>query len=130
MRYRDDGAVRIRSDLILPVCDNCGDMALDGPMTDALDEALEASYTAKRRKMQCALINDLRKRGFTQRQIESFASVSPGYLSKLRTGKIASGSTFRLLYLLHEMPDEAMEVVARLDPQLMRFKPDTAVLAR
>jgi hypothetical protein len=124
MRYRDDPAVRVRSDLILPVCDVCGDSALDEPMTDALDAALEAAYVRKRRKVQCALINDLRRRGFTQRQIERFASVSPGYLSKLKQGKVASGGTFRLLYLLHEMPDEVMAVVSRLDPGIGSRKPE------
>jgi predicted XRE-type DNA-binding protein len=120
MDHKDDQAVRIRSDLVLPVCDVCGEMIFTKESARALDEALETSYAAKRRKMQCALINDLRKRGFTQRQIESFASVSPGYLSKLRKGKIASGSTCRLLYLLHAMPDEAMKIVARLDSRLDR----------
>ena len=129
MRYRDDPAVRIRSDLVLPVCDVCGDSALDGPMTDALDDVLEAAYLRKRRKVQCALINDLRKRGFTQRQIEQFASVSPGYLSKLRQGKVASGSTFRLLYLLHEMPDEAMAIVSKLDPRINSKKAATQTMS-
>lgn len=129
MGHRDDPAVRVRSDVILLVCDTCDDMALDEAMTDALDDALEASYVAKRRKVQCALINDLRKRGFTQREIEAFASLSPGYLSKLRSGKITSGSTFRLLYLLHEMPDEAMAVVSRLDRRLAHRGPKAAAPA-
>jgi len=118
MGHRDDPHVKVRSDVLLPVCDTCGDMALDLPQTEALDAALAASYAAKRRRLQCAMINDLRRRGFTQQQIERFASVSPGYLSKLRKGKIASGSTFRLLYLLHELPEQAMAIVGRLDPEL------------
>lgn len=129
MGHRDDSAVRIRSDVILPVCDVCGDMALDEEMTNALDDALEASYLRKRRKVQCALLNDLRKHGFTQRQIEQFASVSPGYLSKLRQGKVASGSTFRLLYLLHEMPDEAMAIVSKLDPRINPRKAATQTMS-
>lgn len=129
MGYRDDPAVRIRTDLILPICDACGDSALDEPMTDALDDVLEAAYVRKRRKMQCALINDLQKRGFTDRQIERFASVSPGYLSKLRQGGIAIGSTFRLLYLLHEMPDEAMAIMSRLDPRISSRKAATQAMS-
>jgi predicted XRE-type DNA-binding protein len=124
MDHRDDPAVRIRSDMVLPVCDNCGDMTLTLDQGRGLDDALEESYLRKRRKLQCALINDLRRRGFTQRQIERFASVSPGYLSKLKQGKIASGGTFRLLYLLHEMPDEVMAVVSRLDPGIGSRKPE------
>jgi len=120
MEHRDDPAVRIRADLPLPVCDVCGDMALNATQTEALESALEEAYVAKRRRMQRALINDLRRSGFTQRQIEQFASVSPGYLSKLRKGKIAAGNTFRLLYLLHEFPEQAMEAVSRLDPRLAR----------
>ena len=121
MHYRDDPAVRIRSDLVLPTCDVCGDMVLDEPQTLALDEALESAYVAKRLKLQCALIGDLRKRGFTQRQIEQFASLSPGYLSKLRNGKVASGSTLRLLYVLHEFPEQALAAVSRLDPRVAGF---------
>lgn len=126
MGHRDDPRVQVRTDVLLPVCDTCGDMALDLPQTEALDAALAASYAARRRKLQCALINDLRRRGFTQQQIERFASVSPGYLSKLRKGKIASGSTFRLLYLLHEFPDQAMAAVAKLDPELDTAPASTA----
>jgi len=117
--HRDDPAVRIRTDLILPVCDFCGDSALDLPMTKALDSALEASYIAKRRKLQRALLNDLRNRGFSDRQIEHFVTVRPGYVSKLKQGKVAPRSVFRLLYLLHEIPDEAMKAVDRLN----RFRP-------
>jgi predicted XRE-type DNA-binding protein len=119
MEHRDDPAVRIRAELALPVCDHCGDMALDREQTRALEDALEEAYVEKRRRMQRALINDLRRQGITQQQIERFASVSPGYVSKLRNGKIASGNTFRLLYLLHEMPREALRAIGRLDPRVV-----------
>lgn len=118
MEYRDDPAVRIRRALALPVCDACGDMALDAAQTGALDEALEEAYRRKRLRQQRALINDLRRRGITQQQIERFADLSPGYVSKLRKDKLASGGTFRLLYLLHEFPREAVDAVSRLDPRL------------
>jgi hypothetical protein len=126
--HRDDPRVRIREDLTLPVCDVCGDMALNAEDTDALDAALERSYRRKRLRQQRALINDLRRAGLTQVQIERFANLSPGYVSKLRKGKLASGATFRLLYLLHAFPEEAVRVVSRLDPRLKetRPKPDTA----
>jgi hypothetical protein len=119
LEHKDDPAVRVRADLVVPVCDACGDMALNAAHTRALEAALEEAYVAKRTKMQRALINDLKRRGVTQQQIEQYASVSPGYVSKLRNGgKIASGNTFRLLYLLHEMPEEALRVVSRLDPRV------------
>lgn len=118
MGYRDDPHVRILDDLLLPVCDVCGDMALDEVQTIALDAVLERSYRRKRLRQQCALINDLRRRGLTQVQIERFAYLSPGYVSKLRKGKLASGATFRLLYLLHAHPEEALRAVGRLDPRL------------
>jgi hypothetical protein len=122
MDHRDDPKVRIRDDLILPVCDVCGDMALDLAHTKALDAALERSYRRKRLRQQRALINDLRRTGLTQVQIERFANLSPGYVSKLRQGKLASGATFRLLYLLHALPSEALRVVGRLDPLLNEAK--------
>jgi hypothetical protein len=131
MGHRDDPRVRIREELFLPVCDVCGDMALDGPQTAALDDALERSYRRKRLRQQRALINDLRRAGFSQVQIERFANLSPGYVSKLRKGKLASGATFRLLYLLHAFPLEAMHAVSRLDPRLKEMRPsiDSAVHA-
>jgi hypothetical protein len=118
MDHRDDPHVRIRDDLILQVCDVCGDMALDLADTEALDAALERAYRRKRLRQQRALINDLRRVGLTQVQIERFANLSPGYVSKLRKGKLASGATFRLLYLLHAFPGEALRAVSRLDPRL------------
>lgn len=118
MEHRDDPRVRIRDDFTLPVCDACGDMTLTLEQAAGLDAVLERSYRRKRLRQQCALINDLRRRGLTQVQIERFAYLSPGYVSKLRKGKLASGATFRLLYLLHAHPEEALRAVSRLDPRL------------
>jgi hypothetical protein len=130
MEYRDDPRVRIRRDLVLPVCDACGDMALDEEQTIALDDALEEAYRRKRLRQQRALINDLRRKGLTQMQIERFAHLSPGYVSKLRKGKLASGGTFRLLYLLHEFPREALGAVSRLDPKLREVEARIGARAR
>ncbi|HEY7766729.1 hypothetical protein [Longimicrobium sp.] len=118
MEHRDDPRVRVGEQLVLPVCDICGDMALNAADTDALEAALERSYRRKRLRQQRALINDLRRGGLTQVQIERFASLSPGYLSKLRNGKLASGATFRLLYLLHQLRGVAVRAVSRIDPRL------------
>jgi hypothetical protein len=129
--HRDDPRVRVCDDLILPVCDVCGDMMLTEAQAAALDDALERTYRRKRLRQQRALINDLRRAGITQVQIERFANLSPGYVSKLRKGKLASGATFRLLYLLHAFPREAMDAVSRLDPRLRESRPavDSAVAA-
>lgn len=118
MEHRDDPLLRIRGGLVLPVCDVCGDMALNAAQTAALDRALEDAYRRKRLRQQRALINDLKRKGITQQQIERFAHLSPGYVSKLRKGKLASGGTFRLLYLLHQFPHDAVRAVSRLDPRL------------
>lgn len=126
MGHRDDPRVQVRTDLLLPVCDACGDMAVDQTQARALDAVLDEVYIAKRRRLQRAVINDLRRRGFTERQIEQFASVRPGYLSRLHEGKIASSSTFRLLYLLHEFPEQAMAAVGRLDRELETAPASTA----
>jgi hypothetical protein len=122
MDHRDDPRVRIRDEVIVPVCDVCGDMTFTEAQAAALDDALEASYRRKRLRQQRALINDLRRAGLTQVQIERFANLSPGYVSKLRKEKLASGATFRLLYLLHAFPAEAMRVVSRLDPALKEVR--------
>jgi hypothetical protein len=118
MGHRDDPCVRVREDLTLPVCDVCGDMTFTEAQAEALDAILERTYRRKRLRQQRAMINDLRRAGLTQVQIERFANLSPGYVSKLRKGKLASGATFRLLYLLHAFPTEALRAVSRLDPEL------------
>jgi hypothetical protein len=118
MDYRDDPRVRIHQDLVVPVCDACEDMTFTPQQAEALDAVLELSYRRKRLRQQRALINDLRRMGLSQVQIERFAYLSPGYVSKLRKGKLASGATFRLLYLLHAFPEEALRAVSRLDPRL------------
>jgi hypothetical protein len=48
MGHRDDRNVRIEDDLILPVCDVCGDMTFTEEQAAALDQALERSYQQKR----------------------------------------------------------------------------------
>lgn len=118
LEHRDDPAVRVRANVVVPVCDECGDLALNAEQTRALEAALDEAYADRRRRMQRALIDDLRRQGITQQQMERFASVSPGYISKLRNGKLAAGNTFRLLYLLHAMPREAIRAIARLDPRV------------
>jgi hypothetical protein len=132
MDHRDDPRVRIRDEVIVPVCDVCGDMTFTEAQAAALDDALETSYRRKRLRQQRALINDLRRAGLSQVQIERFANLSPGYVSKLRKEKLASGATFRLLYLLHAFPAEAMRVVSRLDPALKeaRAKLESTLSAR
>lgn len=130
MQYRDDPHVRIRDELILPVCDVCGDMTFTQEQAAALDAALETSYRRKRLRQQRALINDLRRAGLTQVQIERFANLSPGYVSKLRKGKLASGATFRLLYLLHAFPHEALRAVSRLDPGLGEARANVETMPR
>ncbi|HEV3050755.1 MAG TPA: hypothetical protein VGX50_10615 [Longimicrobium sp.] len=123
MGHRDDPRVPISEDLFLPMCDVCGDMTVTAEEAQALDDALGPSYRRRRLRQQRALINDLRRAGFTQVQIERFANLSPGYVSKLRKDKLASGATFRLLYLLHAFPREAMLAVSRLDPRLKEARP-------
>lgn len=118
MEHRDDRALRVPEDLVLPVCDVCADMALDREQTVALEYLLDKAYRRKRLRQQRAIINDLRRRGLTQGQIEQFADLSQGYVSKMRKGKLVAGRTFKMLYLLHEMPEEAVRVISEVDPRL------------
>lgn len=48
MKHRDDPNVRIGEDLVLPVCDVCGDMTFTAEQAEALDHALERSCRRKR----------------------------------------------------------------------------------
>lgn len=113
--YKDDPAVLVRDEVVVPVCDLCGDIWMDEAQTKALDKALSKSYKRARLRRQRALIKDLCKRGLTQQQIERVADLSPGYVSKLRTNKVASGTTYRLLYVLHERPEETLRLIGHLD---------------
>lgn len=129
MEHRDDPCVRIRRHVMLPVCDACGDMRLDEAQTIALDEVLEHAYRHRRLRRQSALINDLCRAGLTHEQIERFAHLPPGCVTRLRRGKLASGTAFRLLYLLHAFRIDALQVLSRIDPVLgavqLRSEPGT-----
>lgn len=116
--YRDDPRLCFRRRIVLPVCDRCGDMALDNVMAAALDEALEDAYRQKRLRQQRAMISDLHKLGLTSVEIESAMCLPPGQLARLRRGMVASPRTFRLLHLLHAFRPGAVWVLSRLDPAL------------
>ena len=118
--FKDEPAVSVGEDVILPVCDACGEMRLDAHQTEAFSSALGRSYKRGLIRKQRALINDLCEMGITQQQLERALALSPGYASKLRTGKVASVTTYRFLYLLHARPSETLQVLARMDPSFVR----------
>lgn len=113
--YKDDPDVVVDADLKVLVCDTCGDMVLSPAMSVALDEVLESTYREKRIAQQRKWIDELCAQGLTQQEIERIGSFSPGYASKLRTSKVASPQTYRLLYVLHELPEETLRAVGKLD---------------
>jgi hypothetical protein len=121
--HRDDPAVLVLEDLVVPVCDTCGDMPLTLAQATELDAVLERAYRRKRLRQQRALLHDLRDRGLTQGQIEQFAGLSQGYVSKLAAGKkLAGGKTFKLLYLLHRNPEAALSAIGRIDPRMAKAR--------
>jgi hypothetical protein len=116
--HRDDPRLCVRRRIVLPVCDACGDMALDHVLAAALDEALEDAYRQKRLRQQRAMISDLHKLGLTSTEIECAACLPPGHVTRLRRGMVASPRTFRLLHLLHAFSPGAVWALSRIDPAL------------
>jgi len=47
--YKDSPGVTIVRSVLVPLCDQCGEMLIDEPAAAAMDEALEAAYVQQRR---------------------------------------------------------------------------------
>lgn len=120
LAHRDEPRVPVREAVVVPVCDHCGDIRLDDEQTAALEAALERSYDQTRIEQQVVLIEHLTNElNLSQTVLEHILGVSPGYVSKLRRGeKPASAPTYRLMYVLHAAPREALRALARVDPAI------------
>ena len=116
--YKDSPSVVMGASLEILTCDVCGDMRLDEETARALDIGLEESYKSDRLETQRAWIDAIGEHGLTQQELEQVLYVSPGYVSKLRTTKVASGATFRLLYLLWRNPEREVRLLGELDDRI------------
>jgi len=88
VRYRDLAQVLIAESLVVPACDHCTEMLLDGAQTRRLAEILQPAYTAERQsQMQQAIKEFMAARNTTQGIAERLLGLSQGYLSKLLHGE-------------------------------------------
>ncbi len=99
--YRDERALVLRSSLVVPICDVCGELRESRAHADSLDILLEAEYTAKRIAATKEMVATLISKGWRQAEIEQVMALSAGYLSKaLRGEKTLATSTLRHLHAI------------------------------
>jgi hypothetical protein len=108
-RYRQMADVEIREDVMVPTCTRCGTEWLDGPSTRALDESLERAYRAELQLKAERAIEKLRPH-IRQGDLERLLGVSPGWLSKVKSGRDVSAPLVALLSLLAEQPGRVAEL--------------------
>lgn len=84
-RYRTVPNLPVPADLEILTCDNCGEEWIDESTAEKIDGALAAEYRAFLREKAPALIASATQHT-SQRRIETALGLSPGYLSKVRTG--------------------------------------------
>lgn len=124
VRYRDLVKVTIAESFVVPGCNRCSEMLLDGPQTRRLGEILQVAHTAERqRQMQEAVSQFISSRGTTQGIAERLLGLSQGYLSKLLYGeRVPDVQTFRSVRGLPELSDTAITRLA-LDEDLAHLLP-------
>lgn len=103
MPYRHVTALRPAWPVNVPTCDQCREQFINTATARSLDAALEAALQSR----QTQLLSDAIERlgtVRTQRQWEKRLGLSPGYLSRLKTGKDGSVVLTTLLGLLGQAP--------------------------
>lgn len=113
MPYRHVTALEPAWDVRVPTCNHCHERFIDAATARALDEALEAALQS----LQTRLVDEAISRlgtAKTQRQWEKQLGLSPGYLSRLKTGKESSVVLTTLLSLLSQAPAQQWKQVERI----------------
>lgn len=116
--YKDARAVRIEQDVEVPTCDICGEMLPDEAATGKLEKALSVSYASMRRRQLLEEIDRiLAELDISQTELERILGVSPGYVSKIKTGRRTPEPVlFRFLHLLNSDPRAAVRSLAEVAP--------------
>lgn len=114
--HRDEPAVLIEEDVIVHLCDRCGEMLIDADSAARLDAVLEPAYRRIRvRRVLDAVAGIQAVLGISQRELERLLGVSDGYVSKLRHGRrVPDATTLRLLHLIHADPHAAVRRIAEI----------------
>ena len=121
--YRDERALVLRSSLVVPICDVCGELRESRAHADSLDMLLEAEYTAKRIAATKEMVATLISKGWRQAEIEQVMALSAGYLSKaLRGEKTLATSTLRHLIHVALHPRQSLRDLAPFYPQVREIE--------
>ncbi len=115
-RYRDEREVPIDVDLLVRLCDHCGEMLLDADAAARLDAVLEPSYRRLKVRRVMEEVEGIRAAlGISQRDLERLIGVSDGYISKLLHGRrVPKATTLRLLHLIRADPHAAVRRIAEI----------------
>jgi DNA-binding transcriptional regulator YiaG len=114
--YRDERAIPIEADLIVHLCDHCGEMLLDADAAARLSAVLEPSYRRLKVRRVMEAVDGIRAAlDISQRDLERLIGVSDGYISKLRHGRrVPDATTLRLLHLINADPHAAVRRIAEI----------------
>ncbi|MGQ0561345.1 MAG: hypothetical protein ACT443_05670 [Gemmatimonadota bacterium] len=123
MAYKDMPELVIAVDVRLPKCTECGEEMLDAAHTELLEQALAESYRVRRLEETDALLAAITDElGLRQNDVELFAGLSAGYISKVkRSEKVLSAQTYRLLLALREMPEQMIKAVGASDSRVLHL---------
>ena len=116
--FRDEPAVLIDEDLLVPQCDTCGEMLLNDRVAAVYDHVLQRLYERQRINQQKREIERaLSALRVNQSELEALLGVSQGYVSKLLRGeKVTSATTVRFLHVLSSDPPMAVRSLAEIAP--------------
>jgi hypothetical protein len=102
--------LEVPATLELPTCEVCGTQWLDEESAELLDSALAEVYRRELSKKANAALRRLRAAKLRQWDLEPMLGLSPGYLSKVKTGKDVSPMLAAVLVLLAEDPSRVSEL--------------------
>lgn len=97
----------------VPTCTACGEQFIDARTAKAWDEALAQGLAVHHRRLLTEAVERLGEVR-AQREWEKRLGLSPGYLSRLKSGKECSVPLVTLLALLAEAPEAGWAQVGRV----------------
>lgn len=111
--YRTLPAVELPESLALPSCQHCGELWLDARATQALEDALQARYSQALATWAVNAVELLTDR-LPARELETLLGLSPGYVSKVRSGKARPNPALVMLLMLLSSRPKLLSTVRAL----------------
>ncbi len=101
--------LEIPEDVEIPTCSHCGESFYDARTAKLVDDALDEELERRRRLVLERAVNSL-ERLTTRAKLEALLNLSPGYLSKMLSGKKkVSHRTAMLLDFIAQQPGVGLE---------------------